>query len=81
MGTMNPNELLKLWTLEQVSVEMAIGHILQNMVKTSETLGTHDTSLYKLRSNVDDLIVHTGVKPRSKNRKKYPKEDQTFFPG
>lgn len=70
MGTMDPNELLKLWTLEQVSVEMAIGHILQNLVKMSIALEAHNTLLCKLQSNVNDLIVHTGVKPRSKDRKK-----------
>lgn len=30
METMSPNELLKLWKLEEITVEMSIGHILQN---------------------------------------------------
>ncbi len=66
MSTMPPSELLKLWTLEKVTVEMAIGHILQNLVKTQTSAKSRDTSLYKLRGDVDDLLAHTGTTPRSR---------------
>ncbi|MBV7332455.1 hypothetical protein KFU94_30350 [Chloroflexi bacterium TSY] len=33
MSTYSPDELLSLWTRKKISVEMAIGHILQNLVK------------------------------------------------
>jgi hypothetical protein len=32
MGTMSPNELANLWRQDAISVEMAIGHITQNLV-------------------------------------------------
>ena len=32
MGTVSPEELARLWRQEQLSVEMAIGHITQNLV-------------------------------------------------
>jgi hypothetical protein len=35
---------------------MAIGHILQNLVKICTSVETTDTSLYKLRADVDDLL-------------------------
>ena len=70
MSTVTPQELLKLWKLEQVSVEMALGHILQNLVKAQASAENRATSLYKLRSDVDDLLAHTGITPRSKNKSK-----------
>ena len=45
MGTITPSELLKLWKLEKLSVEMAVGHILQNLVNmhtTIEMVDLHD---------------------------------------
>ena len=68
MSTVTPQELLKLWTLEKVTVEMAIGHILQNLVKAQTSAQNRDTLLYKLRGDVDDLLTHTGVTPRSKSK-------------
>ncbi len=70
MGTMPPSELLKLWKLEHITVEMAVGHILQNLITLHTTVEIFDASLCKLQGNVDDLIAHTEMKPRSKGRKK-----------
>lgn len=33
MGTVPPEELARLWRQERLSVEMAIGHITQNLVQ------------------------------------------------
>ncbi len=73
MGTMTPSELLKLWKLEKLSVEMAVGHILQNLVNIHTANETADASLYKLRADVDGLMAHTGM-PRSKDGKKAAQE-------
>ncbi len=70
MGTITPDELLKLWKLEKVTVEMAIGHTLQNLVKLHTAIETLDTTLYGLRGDVDGLIAHTGTSPRSKSKRK-----------
>ncbi len=75
MGTITPDELLKLWKLEKVTVEMAIGHTLQNLVKLHTAIETLDTTLYGLRGDVDGLIAHTGIKPRSTGRQKLPQRD------
>ena len=38
MGTVSPEELARLWRQEHISVEMAIGHITQNLVRLQSTL-------------------------------------------
>ncbi len=70
MSTVTPEELLKLWKLEKVTVEMAIGHTLQNLVKVHAAIETLDTSLYGLRSDVDALMAHTGIESRSQGKRK-----------
>ncbi len=58
MGTMPPDELLKLWKLEKLPPEMAIGHLL--LSKTIETL---DLKVFKLRADVDGLTREHGSPP------------------
>lgn len=38
MGTMKPDELAHLWRQEQLTAEMAIGHITQNLVQLHSAL-------------------------------------------
>ena len=73
MGTMTPQKLLQQWVLENMTTEMATGHTLQNLVKIQKSIDAINITLYKLRADVDSLIVHTGMKPKSK--KKPPKKD------
>jgi hypothetical protein len=68
MGTVSPEELLDLWKLEKMPLEMAMGHVLQNLVNLNALINTTDTAFYKLRADVDDLVVHTGVELRSKTK-------------
>ena len=56
MGTMPPKELLDLWTRDDISVEMAIGHILQNLVKLQTTVETNHLKLRQLQINLEDVI-------------------------
>lgn len=70
MGTMSPDELLSLWKLEKMPVEMAMGHVLQNLVEVYVDIKALDASLYKLQGDVDGLIARTGTKPHSKSRRK-----------
>jgi hypothetical protein len=67
---MTPEELLKLWKLEQVTVEMAMGHVLQNLVRMHALDKTNSPKLYQLRRDVDELLAHSGIKPRSKDKRK-----------
>jgi hypothetical protein len=77
MSTVTPDELLKLWKLEKVTVEMALGHIIQNLVKLHTNDENLETSLYELRGNVDDLIAHTGIEPRSRTRPRSKKRSRS----
>lgn len=38
MGAVSPDELARLWSQEQISVEMAIGQITQNLVRLQNAL-------------------------------------------
>jgi hypothetical protein len=74
MGTMQPQELLKQWELETLSVPMATGHSLQNLVKMQQAIDAINITLYNLRADVDSLIAHTGLKPDPKGQKKPPRQ-------
>lgn len=73
MGTLSPQELLKKWEHEEITVEMVIGQMLQHLVKIFAALEIIKTTLRKLRADVDSLIAHTGMKPNAKGKKKPPK--------
>jgi hypothetical protein len=75
MGTIHPQELLKQWELETISVPMATGHSLQNLVKMQQAIDTINLTLYNIRADVDSLIAHTGMKPNPTGKKKPPKKD------
>jgi hypothetical protein len=70
MGTLHPKELLKEWTLEKLTVEMATGHSLQNLVKIQQAIDAIQITLRHLRVDVDSLIAHTGMRPNPKGNKK-----------
>ncbi len=72
MGTVSPAELLKLWALEQVTLEMAIGHLIQNQVRLDKTIQAINLSNSNLRADVDSLIAHTKMERKQKSRKKAP---------
>jgi len=74
MGTLPAKELLKKWEREELTVEMAIGHILQHLVKLLAALEAIKVTLRNLRADVDSLIAHTGMKPNPKGKKKPPKQ-------
>ncbi|MCP4370729.1 MAG: hypothetical protein GY797_21840 [Deltaproteobacteria bacterium] len=71
---MPPQDLLKKWEREEITVEMAIGHILQNLAKIQTAIDAINITLYNLRAMVDSLIAHTGMKPNPKGKKKPPKK-------
>lgn len=72
MGTISPTKLLRLWKLEEITPEMAIGYLIQNQVQREKTLQTMALSYSNLRADVDKLIVHTKM---GRKRKKPPKKD------
>ena len=61
MGTITPIELLKLWELEKVPVEMTTGHTLQNLIKIQATIDTITSALSTLRADIwptTTIITH-----------------------
>jgi len=74
MGTMPPQELIKKWEREEITDEMAIGHILQHLAKIQTVIDAINITLYNLRAMVDSLIAHTEMMPNPKGKKKPPKK-------
>jgi len=73
MGTMTPQKLLQQWKLENMTVEMTTGHILQNLVKIQTAIDAINITLYNLRADVDSLIAYTEMK-KPKSKKKSPEK-------
>ncbi len=73
MATMPPTELLKLWDREEMTSEMAIGHMLQNMAKQQTTFEAFQRTLLNLRADMDRLIAHTGLPSSPKNKQQPPR--------
>lgn len=70
MGTLSPKDLLREWTLEKLTTEMATGHTLQSLVKIQQAIDAIQITLRKLRADVNSLIAHTGMTPNPKGKKK-----------
>jgi len=70
MSTVTPEELLKQWKLESIPLEMAMGHVLQNLVKQQTAQEALNLALLNLCADVDRLIAHTGLTPNAGSRSK-----------
>jgi len=76
MATYAPAELLQLWKTEQITVEMATGHLLQQLVKLYSELETQRAAVINLRADIDRLLVHAQLPPPVKGKLKLPKSDE-----
>lgn len=73
MGALTPTDLLTLWKQEQVTVEMSIGHIVQNLVKQQTTIEALISALGKMRADLDRLSAPTDKpQPDTKSKKLDP---------
>ena len=70
MSTVTPEELLRLWKLENIPLEMAMGHVLQNLVKQQKAQDALNQMISNLRADVARLIAHTGLTlaPQAKHK-------------
>jgi hypothetical protein len=76
MSTYTPVELLSLWKLEQLSLEMATGHLLQHLVKLTSELEAQRTVVTNLRTEVDRLLAHSQLPPNARNKPKSAKSGE-----
>ena len=56
MSTYEPDQLLQLWKLEQIDSQMVIGHLLQNLVLQQEAVKKMNSSITRLRMDIDNLV-------------------------
>ncbi|MDM8520408.1 hypothetical protein QUF64_10200 [Anaerolineales bacterium HSG6] len=84
MSTEPIKQLLSKWKVADLTIEMAIGHLLQHVDMLHDTdhqaniqrhkmmvmLTEIQTSLKSLRHDVDSLIAHTGMPPVPPKRKR-----------
>ena len=74
MVAVAPSELLRQWEREQITLEMAIGQLIQNQVKQQALLEHNSRTITIICTDVDNLITHTGLPPRDKGKRKLPKQ-------
>ena len=53
MGTMPPKDILTLWARDRMSVEMAVGHILQNLAKLQATVEANHRKIHQLQFTLE----------------------------
>jgi len=76
MATIPPDELLRLWSRETVTSEMAIGHLIQNLVQQQATIAGIQSTLSTLRSDVErtisqpSVVLEQNTKDKRRPRKK-----------
>jgi hypothetical protein len=74
MATVTPDELLRLWRQEGVTSEMAIGHLIQNLVKQQAAIAAMQSTLSVLRVDVDRTMLLPAVEPPTKGKRQGPKK-------
>ena len=57
MATVPPDELLRLWSRESLTSEMAIGHLIQNLVQQQAALAAMQSTLSGLRKDVERIAA------------------------
>jgi len=68
MATIPPDELLRLWSRESLTPEMAIGHLIQNLVQQQITLAAIQSTLSGLRKEVERTAAHEPIESATKRR-------------
>jgi hypothetical protein len=74
MGTMSPKELLTLWARDDMPVEMAVGHILQNLAKLQAYLEANHLKIRRLQTALESLIDKDKATQKTTRHKKLSKE-------
>lgn len=59
-----PEQLLALWRQGKLSTEEALSRLMASHHRQQQTIDALNITVYNLRSDLDDLIAQTGIKPR-----------------
>lgn len=73
MGTVNPRELLRLYTLEKITLEQAVGYALQNLVILYEALETID----KMRLDIERMKAFMGMEEETNGRRRREDDNES----
>ncbi len=73
MGALAPNELLQQWKQATITLEMAIGQLIQNQVKQQEQIDANNRALANVRADIDRLLGHATMPSGNKNKPKLSK--------
>ncbi|HMQ52976.1 MAG TPA: hypothetical protein PKE64_08130 [Anaerolineae bacterium] len=57
MTTIHPEELLALWQNQRLTVEAAVGQLLENVVRLQTAIEAANLSRAHLRSDIDRLLA------------------------
>jgi hypothetical protein len=69
MGTMPPKDLLTLWAKDNMPVEMAIGHILQNLTKLQATVEANQRRIHQLQFTLENLTGKNKIPQKTRSNK------------
>lgn len=67
MGTFTPQDLLNQWRSERLTTEMAIGHILQNLVQLNDSVNKLMNVQYEMRSDIAVVMERDSTKKAKNN--------------
>ncbi len=70
MGAMTPEELLRHWSGEALSADMAIGQVLQHLVKLQTTVESLNRTVSKLRADTEALGLRTSATPAKSSKRR-----------
>jgi len=77
MGTMTPAELLRLYTLEKITDQQAIGHMLQNLVRIHALVESQSNTQFDVERLKAFVGMETEQEAKSKKKPKRRDKDQS----
>jgi len=73
MGAVAPNELWQQWKQATITLEIAIGQLIQNQVKQQAQIDANNRALATVRADVDRLLGHATMPSGNKSKPKLSK--------
>ena len=67
MSTYEPEQLLQLWKLDQIDSQIAIGHLLQNLILQQATIKKMNATQQRFQLDLDNLRAQ--IKPNPPGKK------------